>query len=147
MKLLLDTNVLFSGLGFRGLVGSLLEEIVRQGHTIVSSEYILAELQKKVRLKFKGPQKEAALDLLLYLLQRIPLDVKPLKEYQPNLARARTMVPEQDAPILAVAMLPEVDYFVTGDKHFLENEDVLALPEVEVKSPRAMLTLLRGYWD
>jgi len=46
MKVLLDTNVLLSGLGFGGVAGRLLEEIVRQEHVLVSSDYILEGKQK-----------------------------------------------------------------------------------------------------
>lgn len=145
MKVLLDTNVLFSGLGFRGVVGRLLEELVHQGHTLVMSDYILEELRRKIRGKFQGPQKEVALDLLLFILSRIPLEVKEQNEYRKNLARALELVPEQDAPILATAMLEDVDYLVTGDKaHFLDNGRVKALLGARLKSPRAMLTLLES---
>jgi len=143
MKVLLDTNMLFSGLGFRGVVGQLLEELIHKGHTLVTSDYILEELRRKIRAKFQGPQKEAALDLLLLILSRIPLEVKEQKEYRNSLTRALELVPEQDAPILAVAMLEDVDYLITGDKaHFLDNEGVKALMGAKLKSPRAMLTLL-----
>jgi predicted nucleic acid-binding protein len=142
MRLLLDTNVLFSALGFRGTVGWLLEVIVHQGHTLVTSEYLLDELRQKIREKFQGDQKEAALDLLLFILSRIPLDVKKAGQYRQNLPRALEVVPEQDAPILALALLEDVDYLVTGDKHFLESEEVKALLGERLKSPREMLTLL-----
>jgi putative PIN family toxin of toxin-antitoxin system len=144
MRLLLDTNVLFSALGFRGVAGKLLEEIVEGAHILVTSDYILAELQEKIRLKFKPPQRETALDLLLYLLQRIPLEVKQPAAYLPNLAQARASVPdEEDAPILAVALLPDIDYFVTGDKaHFLGNEQARALLGQRLVSPRQLLDLL-----
>jgi len=144
MKLLLDTNVLFSALGFRGTVGRLLELIVHQEHTLVTIEYILEELRRKIREKFQGSQKEEALDLLLFILGRIPLEVKKEGEYRQNLPRALEVVPEQDAPILAVALLEDVDYLVTGDHHFLEGEEVKALLGKRLKSPREMLTLLEG---
>lgn len=73
-------NVLFSGLGFRGTVSRLLEVIVHQEHTLVTSEYILEELRRKIGEKFQGAQEEAALDLLLFILSRIPLEAK--KEVQ-----------------------------------------------------------------
>lgn len=143
MRLLLDTNVLFSGLGFRGVAGQLLEMIIRQGHTLVAADYILEELRQRIRDKFQGHQKEEALDLLLLLLSRTPLQVKEKNEYQHNLPRALELVPEQDAPILAVALLEEVDYLVTGDKiHFLESEEVKSLLGKKLKSLREMLTLL-----
>ncbi|OGF57347.1 MAG: hypothetical protein A2Z21_02365 [Candidatus Fraserbacteria bacterium RBG_16_55_9] len=145
MKILLDTNVLFSGLGFRGVVGELLEEMVRQNHTIITSEYILEELRGKIRLKFKGPHTKAALDLLLYIVQRIPLEAKQREACQPHLAHAEQLVPQQDAPILALALLDDVDYFVTGDKvDFLENKEVQALTHGRMQSPREMLDILLG---
>jgi predicted nucleic acid-binding protein len=53
-KPLFDTNVLFSALGFRGVPGLLLEELVRQGHSLVTSDYILNELRETVQRKFRG---------------------------------------------------------------------------------------------
>ena len=145
MKVLLDTNVLFAGLGFRGVVGDLLEELVRQDHTLVTSEYILEELREKIRLKFKEEHVRSALDLLLFLLQRLLLEVKHVEEYRVHLEEAKARVPEQDAPILALALLEDVDYFVTGDKEdFLENEGVQALLGEKMRSPREMLDLLLG---
>lgn len=109
----------------------------------MSSEYILEELQEKTRLKFKGSHAKAALDLLLYILQRIPLEVKDKEEYQPYLAQTKDLVPEQDTSILALAMLEDVDYLVTGDKaDFLENKKVRTLTQVKLKSPREMLDIL-----
>ena len=108
MKVMLDTNVLLSGLGFSGVCSDLLEELLYQG----------CEL-KKVRSKLKGEQREKALDLLLFLLQRLPLKVKRFDEYSVNLSKVEGLVPEEDTPILAAAVQQEVDYFVTGDKiHF-----------------------------
>jgi len=142
MKVLLDTNVLFSGLGFGGVVGDLLEELIRQGHSLVTGEYILEELREKVRLKFKEPHAKAALDLLLYILPRMALEVKPPEAYRPHLEPAKGLVPEQDAPILAMALADDVDFFVTGDRDFLDNEEVRKLLGKKLKSPREMLDLL-----
>ncbi|MBI1730466.1 putative toxin-antitoxin system toxin component, PIN family [Candidatus Acetothermia bacterium] len=144
MKILLDTNVLFSGLGFQGVVGRLLETLVTKDHTIVTSEFILEELREKIRIKFKGPQKAQALDLLLHILAQIDLDVKAAETYRGKLALAETFVPEQDAPILALAMLDEVDYFVTGDlTHFQSNPNITAMPwRTKILSPRELLELL-----
>ncbi len=144
MKILLDTNVLFFGLGFPGTVGQLLEELVLQDHTIVTSDYILDELREKIRLKFKGSQKEAALDLLLFILSRIRIEVKRREEYESNLAEALELVPEQDAPILAIAMLADVDYFVTGDvRDFFQNPKLQDTPwQAKIKRPHELLELL-----
>jgi putative PIN family toxin of toxin-antitoxin system len=144
MKILLDTNVLFSGLEFRGIVGRLLEELILEDHTLVTSDYILEKLRGKIRIKFKGSQKEAALDLLLRILSSISVEVKRKQDYQANLAAALTYVPEQDAPILALAMLEDVDYFVTGDKKdFLENPKLTGtLWQAKIVSPKQLLELL-----
>lgn len=144
MKVLLDTNVLFSGLAFRGVVGSLLEELVQQGHTLVTSEYILEDLREKIRLKVKEPYAGEALGLLEHLLHRAPLEIKPLDGVLSHLQRARELVPAQDAPILALAMLDDVDYFVTGDEDFLGSEEVRSYLGRKLKSPREMLELLSG---
>lgn len=142
MNILLDTNVLFSGLGFRGIPGQLLEEIVRQGHTLASSEYILEELQGKIRIKYSGAQKEAALDFLLLLLGRISLDVKRLDGYYHLLKGLEKIVPDQDTPILAVGMLNDIDYLVSGDKDFIKNKKVDALDTATVVTPRQMLDVI-----
>lgn len=37
---------------------------------------------------------------------------------------AEELINREDAPILAAAMLPQVDHFVTADNHFLDNPAV-----------------------
>ena len=141
MKILIDTNVLFSALGFQGVSGQLLEELVRGNHTLVTSDYILEELKQKITMKFTGPQKERALTLLLFILSRMQMKVIKRPEYQENLEQTKGVVPEQDTPILAVALLRDVDFLVTGDNHFLKNQKVEALG-VSVLSPSDMLGLI-----
>jgi len=143
MKVMLDTNVLLSGLGFSGVCSDLLEELLYQGCELIETDYILEELREKVRSKLKGEQREKALDLLLFLLQRLPLKVKRFDEYSVNLSKVEGLVPEEDTPILAAAVQQEVDYFVTGDKiHFLENKGVRSLLKAKLKSPKEMLEVL-----
>jgi predicted nucleic acid-binding protein len=49
---------------------------------------------------------------------------------------------EEDAMILAAAMLKDIDILVTGDKHFLDNEKLKGFPKVTVRRTVEVLTML-----
>ena len=78
MKVVLDTNVLIAALIARGVCAELLEHCVAH-HEIISSEYILGEMQRHLTGKFKYSADEAreAGDLLrsqATLVTPAPLD-------------------------------------------------------------------------
>ncbi|MBS1263815.1 MAG: hypothetical protein MAG715_01006 [Methanonatronarchaeales archaeon] len=54
-----------------------------------------------------------------------------MAEYSGNIDEARSIISDKDSPVLACAMLPEVDLLITSDAEFGEAEH----PDVRVAFP------------
>ena len=110
MKILLDTNVLIAAFVTRGGCSELFERCIRQ-HQPVSSPFILAEFQDKLRVKFKYTENmiTASSELL-----RSAVDIVSPEPLPETICRDR-----DDDNILAAALAGKVDCIVTGDKDLL----------------------------
>jgi len=124
MKLVLDTNVLIAALISRGVCADLLEHCVLR-HTVVSSEFIFAELQKHLLGKFKYSAEEV--DSAVTLLRSQVEMVTPIR-----LDSAACRDPDDD-PILATALAGNAACLVTGDKDLLVMKEYR---EIQMVSPR-----------
>ena len=125
MRVMFDTNILISA----GLFGSsrlaALAGRIADEHTLVLSSRIIEELHRVVNLKF--PSRKGVLeDFLCSLSYEIA--------YTPDLidsSRYPKIRDEHDYPILASAIIADVDVFITGDKDFdnlgLEHPEILTM--------------------
>lgn len=113
MRIMLDTNILLSVILFPSAVTSSFREIIEQNHSVFLCDYVLEELRLVTMRKF--PQRLASLN-------RFFRDFPFTFLYAPREWNEDT-VPEirdmKDSPILATAVLENIDVFVTGDKDFL----------------------------
>lgn len=133
MRVLLDTNVLISGMAFSGPERRLLE-VIRQGHTLLVNDYLLAEAREVLARKFAG--KEPLLDRLLGSLTVERLPLPPAEMVREAAKRLRD---PKDAAVVASALAARPDLFVSGDKD-LYTPEVLAL--IRVYTTREALALL-----
>lgn len=78
--------------------------------------------------------------LVEFLLQHHP-EICPDPRPE-EVSRFAQVINNEDAPILAAAINAQVDYLVTGDKHFLSKVDVLKETGVAVVSPSEFVELL-----
>jgi putative PIN family toxin of toxin-antitoxin system len=110
MKLVFDTNVIFSAFATHGLADSVFELCLQQ-HTVVLSDHILGELEKIFLEKLKMPQDK--IQAVLSFLKEFCLiaDAKRLKR---NVCRDH-----EDDKILGLAINAGVDFIITGDKDLL----------------------------
>lgn len=123
MRVMFDTNILISA----GLFGSsrlaALAGRIADAHTLVLSNRIIEELHRVVKLKF--PSRKGVLeDFLCGLSYEIA--------YTPDIidpSRYPKIRDEHDYPILASAIIADVDVFITGDKDF---------SDVDVERPEIM---------
>lgn len=110
MKVLIDTNILFSALVFPNSVPAKALLHVVDKHCIVLCEQNLSEIRRIVREKV--PNK---IDAIESLLSELPYELVPtihnLSGYHIRDAK--------DQPILNSAILADVDMILTGDKDFL----------------------------
>lgn len=120
MRLVLDTNVLVSGLLFRGGPPERLLGNWRMGaFELVTSEYVLEELSGAwKRLASRHRQSPADLNDFLDLV-RLRCDVAPVDAAALALAQASGLRDPDNAPILAMLIGAKADFLVTGDKDLL----------------------------
>ncbi len=109
MKVLTDTNILFSALLRPGSVPERVLLHAAEHHTLVLCERNLVELREIIRRK--APALLPDMDVLI---AELPFELVPAPESPQKLIRD-----PKDAPILNAAILAGVDYIVSGDKHFL----------------------------
>ncbi len=113
MRIMLDTNIIVSGIAFTGNERKLLEAIYCNNTTLVLSEYVILEAKTVIKRKFPG--KEGLLDDFINLFQ-VEIATIPLKK---EINEAQSIIRDQkDAIILATAIKVKPDIFVSGDLDF-----------------------------
>jgi putative PIN family toxin of toxin-antitoxin system len=136
-RVFLDSNVIFSGLHSpEGAPGVILEHFVKGSIRVVISQQVLEEVVRTIRAKLPG-----ALPALRILLVSIPPEV--VADPQPQDAKHWMKdLSLGDAVILAAAIGAQPDYFVTGDKHFAEDQSIARESGLRIVSPADFLKLL-----
>lgn len=116
MKVMLDTNILVSVIFFPSDQTRALVKTIAAGHQILLCDYVIDELRLVVERKF--PARKEALEQffveLPFSLVHTP-KILPIGKY-PSVRDGK------DTPILATAIMEDVDLFITGDKDFLVLE-------------------------
>lgn len=113
MRIMLDTNILVSMIFFPSNATKAFAERISENHRIILCDYVIEELRLVTERKFPG--KISALnqfffDLpfeMVYTPRKLDLNIFP---------HVRDI---KDSPILATAILENIDVFITGDKDFL----------------------------
>jgi putative PIN family toxin of toxin-antitoxin system len=132
MKLVFDTNVIFSAFATHGLANSIFEYCLQQ-HTIVLSDHILGELQKSFLKKLKMPQDK--IQTVLSFLKEFCLIADSLK-LKRNVCRDR-----EDDKILGLAINAGADFIITGDKDLLVLKIFESIP---ILTPREFWEIARN---
>ncbi len=128
MKIVLDTNVLLSGIFGRGLCESLLDAVLgSEKWTVVLSEHILREFADHAADKFGAPPDEIR-QTVAFLRTQVQL-VEPLP-LPPNSCRDA-----DDLPVLGTALAAGADCLITGDKDLLDLREFRGVP---ILPPRAI---------
>ena len=113
MRIMIDTNILVSGMLFDGLERLLLNYAQKNKFSLLVSEFSLIETRSV--LKYKFPDKEYILDQTMRLL---PVVVVPVPSQEKIKSAEKIIRDPKDAVILAAAMESVPDVFVSGDKDF-----------------------------
>lgn len=136
----LDSNVIFSGLySPDGAPGIILEHFVNGHIRVVISQQVLQEVVRTVKEKLPD-----SLPSLRTLLVNAP----PLAVADPTLPDMKhwtKQLQSGDAAVLAAAIAARPDYFVTGDRHFIENPDVKETG-LTIVTPSQFLKIVERDW-
>jgi len=124
LRVVLDTNVLVSALVGHGKSRRLLTKLF-EGHEIVSSKQMLAELEDVLsRRKFGFTRHQLDEFLLIMVRRSIVATVM-------ECAEIITEDPDDDV-VLATALEGEAGYIVSGDKHLLRLKEFKGIKIVTV---------------
>ncbi len=128
----LDTNVLVSGIGWRGSAPSrILDELVAGSFIAVTSGSLLEELSRVLgypRIRVAVPDARRVVSLI----EDVSVVVEPV-------ARLEVVVVEPDNRLLEVAVAAGANYVVTGDRALLE---LGGYEGTAIVSPRDFVALL-----
>jgi uncharacterized protein len=119
----LDTNVLASAFGARGLCSDVLRLVIEE-HELIIGEVVLDELTNVLRRKFAVPH-ETILQVESFLRQ---YEVEPLPVELPNLH----LRDQNDLMVVGSALNAGAEIVVTGDGEMLRLED----KPIRIISPR-----------
>jgi len=131
MIIMLDTNILISAGIFSGSRLAELTKRIAVNFTIILSSQIIEEFRIVVSLKF--PHKKEALETFIRNLHFET--VLAQSEIDPDIyPKIRD---KKDYPILASAILADVDVFITGDKDFtvmdIKKPKIMTMEEFAVR--------------
>jgi len=117
-SVLLDTNILVSGLVFRSGNEHKLLQLVEDGELIlILPDFVVAEAMRVLAAKFPGY--EGLLDVFLVSVGH---RVVAWEETRPLLPAANLKVRDlKDAIVLASVLAIDPDYFITGDRELRED--------------------------
>lgn len=122
MRVMLDTNIFVSMIFFPSTQTRELTKRLTDSHQIIVCDYVVEELRIVTERKFS--RKRNDIDRFFF---ELPFELV----YTPKMVDLDDL-PEirdsKDSPILAAAVMEDVDVFVTGDKDFLILD--IDMPEI-----------------
>ena len=124
---MIDTNILLSALVFRSAKLAFLLEKVAEEHTMVLCTHVIDEFRNVVTKK--SPKYGDVVDALF---AKLSYEMVYTPKWQKNMPDIRD---EKDKPILASAILADVDILITGDKDFYD----ISIERPEIFSPADFL--------
>jgi len=116
MRIMIDTNVLFSAFIISSPHLMQMIEVIAERHTIVLPSYVIDELKQVTKKKF--PDKYSSLESFL---RELPFELvytpdKIEKEKYPHIRD------KKDLPVLVTAIIEDVDILISGDADFKSVE-------------------------
>ncbi len=124
MRVFLDTNVLVSAFGTRGLCADVFREVLSR-HELVISEPLLVELKQVLKKKFDVP---------LSLIDEILVFLKTDTHLEKSKVLHEIPIKEKkDSIIISSALEAKAEIFLTGDKEILRLKHYKKL---RIASPR-----------
>lgn len=120
MRIVLDSSVLIAAhISRAGVCAELLEDLLLH-HELVISDFILKELDRKLRGKFGFPQRDA--NHVVAFLRRVAIIAVP-SELSSDLCRDPT-----DIPVLGTAVAGECAFLISVDRDLLDMQKINEIP-------------------
>lgn len=135
MRVLLDSNVLVSGIAFHGNEHKLLQITFQSPHTFLVSDDIKRETASVLTEKF--PRLRTAANEILSLIR---VELIPRAAYEEEMGRVPALRDPGDVHVLAAASAGRADLIVTGDRDLL---DLRQIGNSRIVSPSQALRILR----
>lgn len=137
LRVFLDSNIVFSGLySSLGPPGLIMQRHVEGRLTAVISRQVLHEVVRTITERLPR-----ALPALKTFLESAPpeicADARPAEA-----AKWMELLHAEDAAILAAAVAARPDYFVTGDRHFLDNPAIARKARLFIVTPARFIDAL-----
>ena len=134
-RIFLDTNILISGIFFKGNESKILDmpEV-----DLITCEDVVYELKNVMKKKLKYLD-QRNLEIALVEVDRAlsDIDILPREKYLEKSLEAEALIAhKKDIPILAAALYANADYLLTGDSHFFTDK---VKSELKVKKAREFL--------
>jgi putative PIN family toxin of toxin-antitoxin system len=139
MNILLDTNILFSALISDGKERLLVSKIIGKRYKIVVTDLILEEINDVIDHKISKEKRIKAKEIITALSESIFVFVKHYDLYRNNINKAKDYINEKDAPILAAGLQKEINFIVSGDKDFVENDNLSFLRGKKIFTTKEMM--------
>ncbi|MDO8578568.1 MAG: putative toxin-antitoxin system toxin component, PIN family [Dehalococcoidales bacterium] len=137
-RVFLDSNVIFSGLySPEGAPGIILEHFLKGNIRVVVSQQVLEEVIRTINEK---------LPYSLPTLRRLLINTPPEVAADPQLPEIKfwtKILHLGDAAILAAAIAAHPNYFITGDRHFTENSDIIKKTGLTIVTPAQFLKVMQ----
>lgn len=140
MKIFLDTNILISGIFFRGNEAKLLRITEVE---FITSQTVVEELKHIVKIKFRSLKVES-FKLAIEEVDKAIKDIHIVQDvsYDKYIEEAKELVRgKNDQKIMAAVLFSKPDYFITGDKHFYNNK---VESRVKIKRTKEILEQLEA---
>ncbi len=120
MRIALDSSVLIAAhISRAGVCAELLEDLLLH-HELVTSDFILEELARKLRVKFGFPQRDVL--QVSAFLRRTGIIVSPM-ELPADLCRDPS-----DIPVLGTAVAGECAFLISVDRDLLDMQKINDIP-------------------
>lgn len=141
MRVVLDTNVIISGLFWKGIPGKVLEKCQKE-HTLCFTKETFSELKATIyypkflphlqRLTFPIESFLARLAEKALIISKPPQEVFVIKEHPP------------DNKFLTCAISCQVSFIVSGDQHLLRLKEFQGIP---ILSPKEFLKIIKNKYQ
>lgn len=126
----LDTNVYLSGIIFGGNSRHILDLIIENKISAITSPAILLEISQKLEKKFKWSRNQT-----LVIIKTIG---KSAKLVCPQKKLSIVRADKSDNKIIEAAIESKANYIVTGDRHLLQ---IRKYQQIKILSPAEFLTI------